>query len=133
MSTGEQRSRAGAGTETDLRQTQTLTHAGYTGRETLRARGAYYVVREAHKAEGDQGIREAIERLVSLLQGEEGRDSRKDTIDALVKTVQAPSGAVAPADAAAGLREAEAAVEAKGEAAADAKGAANDEMDVVEV
>lgn len=90
----------------------------YTGRETLRRRGAYYVVREAHKVETDQGIKEAIERFVSLIQGEEGRETKQDTIDEIVKHAKdAPSGAVPPREAAEEL---------------DVKEAA-EEMDVVEV
>jgi hypothetical protein len=41
-------------------------------------------VREAHKNEEDQQIKDAIERLVSLLQGEEGRETRTDEIEHLV-------------------------------------------------
>lgn len=89
----------------------------------MRQRGAYYVVREAHKAETDQGIKEAIERLVSLLQGEEGRETRQDTIDDIVKRAQEPSGAVAPDDAAQDLRDAERSERREDE----------DDMDVVEV
>lgn len=62
-----------------------LLSTTFTGRETLRNRGAYYVVREAHKAEQDQPIKDAIERLVSLLQGEEGRESKSEQLDGLVK------------------------------------------------
>lgn len=97
--------------------------SGYTGRETLRARGAYYVVREAHKVESDQGIKEAIERLVSLLQGEEGRETRQDTIDDIVKQAKTPSGAVPPTEAAEDLRR-----EEREERRED-----DDDMDVVEV
>lgn len=50
----------------------------------MRKRGAYYVVREAHKNETDQQIKDAIERLVGLLQGEEGRDTKADRLDDLV-------------------------------------------------
>ncbi|RSH87013.1 hypothetical protein EHS25_003501 [Saitozyma podzolica] len=63
----------------------------FTGRETLRQRGAYYVVRELHKVEADQAIKDSIERLVGLLQRDEGGDTQGDHVDELVK---------APADAA---------------------------------
>jgi hypothetical protein len=43
------------------------------------------VVREAHKVEKEQNIVEAIERLVSLLQGEEGHDTRRQEVEELVK------------------------------------------------
>jgi hypothetical protein len=61
-----------------------LLSTTFTGRDTMRKRGAYFVVREAHKAETDQPIKEAIERLVNLLQGDEGRDSKQDHIEGLV-------------------------------------------------
>lgn len=89
----------------------------------MRQRGAYYVVREAHKAESDQNIKEAIERLVSLLQGEEGRETRQDTIDDIVKKAQTLTGAVPPTEAAEDLRKEEQ-KERKEE---------DDDMDVVEV
>lgn len=41
-------------------------------------------MRVAHKAESDQQIKDAIERLVGLLQGEEGRETRTDEIEHLV-------------------------------------------------
>ncbi|KAL7422943.1 Protein hgh1 [Cryptotrichosporon argae] len=62
-----------------------LLSTTFTGRHALRSRGAYYVVREAHKAESDQQIKDAIERLVSLLQGEEGQDTSKDHVEELVR------------------------------------------------
>lgn len=58
--------------------------AAYTGRQALRERGTYYVVREAHKNEPDQQNKDAIERLVGLLQGEEGSQTRTDEIEHLV-------------------------------------------------
>ncbi|ORY28047.1 cytoplasm protein [Naematelia encephala] len=65
-----------------------LLSTTYTGRQVLRNRGAYYVVRELHKVEEDQAIRDAIERLVGLLQGEEGRDTLGDHIEELVPAQQ---------------------------------------------
>ncbi|EIW66255.1 hypothetical protein TREMEDRAFT_45756 [Tremella mesenterica DSM 1558] len=57
----------------------------FTGRQSLRSRGAYFVVREAHKVETDPQIKEAIERLVSLLQGEESHETRVEEVSELVK------------------------------------------------
>lgn len=79
----------------------------FTGRQTLRDRGTYFVVREAHKNESDQQIKDAIERLVGLLEGEEGHESKVDELEHLER---------AKADAAA--KKAEASIE---------------ELDVVEV
>jgi len=62
-----------------------LLSTTFTGREALRKRGAYYVVREAHKVETDPEIKGAIERLVSLIQGEEGRDTKEDQVEGLVR------------------------------------------------
>jgi len=84
--------------------------AAFTGREALRTRGAYLVVREHHKAEKDQAvsyrvlflgatayekIADAIERLVSLIQGEEGRDTKSEQIEELVKLPKADAAASA--------------------------------------
>ncbi|KAK4688753.1 hypothetical protein P7C73_g1356, partial [Tremellales sp. Uapishka_1] len=69
-----------------------LLSTTYTGRQALRKRGAYVVVREAHKVEQDQPIKEAIERLVSLLQGEEGEDTRREQVDELVRIEKEQSG-----------------------------------------
>lgn len=77
----------------------------FTGRQSLRDRGTYFVVREAHKNESDQQIKDAIERLVGLLQGDEGHESRTDQIEHLVS--KGAQGTATPA--------------------------ADDEMDVVEV
>jgi hypothetical protein len=74
----------------------------YTGRETLRKRGAYLVVRELHKVEKERNVSlpagfraetwtdsvqiiDAIERLVGLLQGDEGRETKDDLVEELVK------------------------------------------------
>jgi hypothetical protein len=65
-----------------------LLSTTFTGREALRKRGAYYAVREAHKVEADQQIRDAIERLVSLIQGEEGRDSKQDAVEGIESVVE---------------------------------------------
>lgn len=62
-----------------------LLSTTFTGRESLRGRGAYFVVRELHKVETDQAIKDAIERLVSLIQGEEGHDTKAEHIGELVK------------------------------------------------
>ncbi|BEJ13477.1 hypothetical protein CspHIS471_0306510 [Cutaneotrichosporon sp. HIS471] len=61
-----------------------LLSTTFTGRRALRDRGTYFVVREAHKNEADQQIKDAIERLVGLLQGDEGRETRADEIQHLV-------------------------------------------------
>ncbi|KAL1412416.1 Protein hgh1 [Vanrija albida] len=61
-----------------------LLSTTHTGREALRKRGTYQVVREAHKVETDQQIKDAIERLVGLLQGDEGADSKEDRLDEIV-------------------------------------------------
>ncbi|WVR08722.1 hypothetical protein IAU60_005780 [Kwoniella sp. DSM 27419] len=53
--------------------------------KALRARGTYYVIRELHKVETDQQISDSIERLVNLLQRDEGRDTKEDQVDELVK------------------------------------------------
>ncbi|WVQ72728.1 hypothetical protein IAR50_002288 [Cryptococcus sp. DSM 104548] len=57
----------------------------YTGREALRERGAYFVVREHHKVETDQQIKDSIERFVGLLQRDEGRESKADQAEGFVK------------------------------------------------
>jgi hypothetical protein len=86
----------------------------------MRDRGTYYVVREAHKVETDQQvclsrfkrlsadgqIKEAIERLVSLIEGEESQETSEQHIQELLKAEKAEKAE---------------------------KAAANDETDVVEV
>ncbi|OCF45537.1 cytoplasmic protein [Kwoniella heveanensis CBS 569] len=62
-----------------------LLSTTFTGREALRNRGAYYVIREAHKVETDQQISDSIERLVNLLQRDEGNDTKDDHVSELVK------------------------------------------------
>lgn len=58
-----------------------LLCTSHYGRESLRKRGAYIVVREAHLAEPKEQITEAIVRLVNLLQREESSESRADAAD----------------------------------------------------
>ncbi|WWC72725.1 uncharacterized protein I206_106689 [Kwoniella pini CBS 10737] len=62
-----------------------LLSTTFTGREALRNRGAYFVVRELHKSETDQQIIDSIERLVNLLQRDEGNDTKADHVSELVK------------------------------------------------
>ncbi|WWC98308.1 hypothetical protein V866_005199 [Kwoniella sp. B9012] len=62
-----------------------LLSTTFTGREALRTRGAYYVIRELHKVEKDQQIVDSIERLVNLLQRDEGNDTKDDHVQELVK------------------------------------------------
>jgi len=100
----------------------------YTGRQSMRDRGTYYVIREAHKVETDQPvcsstyilvletltdleIKEAIERLVALIEGEESHETRGQHVEELLKADQAKA-------------------EASGEAKIEE---VNGEMDVVEV
>lgn len=51
-----------------------------SGRDKLRERGAYEVVRAAHKVEQDEDVRIAIERVVNLLMREEGQDTKIEEI-----------------------------------------------------
>lgn len=44
-------------------------------KETIRAGGTYYVVRELHLSVEDEGVREGCERLVQILMQEEGEGS----------------------------------------------------------
>lgn len=44
----------------------------HEAKETVRAGGTYYVVRELHLAVEDEGVREGCERLVQVLMQEEG-------------------------------------------------------------
>ncbi|WRT70850.1 uncharacterized protein IL334_007849 [Kwoniella shivajii] len=57
----------------------------FTGREALRSRGVYWVIRELHKVEKDEQILGSIERLVNLLQRDEGNDTKDDHVKELVK------------------------------------------------
>lgn len=51
---------------------------GFTGREALRNRGAYTVIKIAHEAETDEEIGEHMIRLVALLKRDEGNDTQED-------------------------------------------------------
>ena len=82
----------------------------FPGRQALRNRGAYFVVRELHKVEADQQvgfvlypiesfsygqqIKTAIERLVSLVHGEEGHDTRNEGVRELVRARRGALGDV---------------------------------------
>lgn len=58
-----------------------LLCTSHYGRESLRQRGAYIVVREAHLQEEKEQISEAIVRLVNLLKRDESDSSMKDQQD----------------------------------------------------
>ncbi|PWZ00823.1 hypothetical protein BCV70DRAFT_200089 [Testicularia cyperi] len=51
------------------------------GRQCLRARGAYVVVRSAHLVESDEKISEAVLRLVNILKRDESTSTAKDLED----------------------------------------------------
>lgn len=51
------------------------------GRQCLRARGAYVVVRSAHLVEADEKIAEAVLRLVNILKRDESAATAKDLED----------------------------------------------------
>jgi len=51
------------------------------GRQVLRCRGAYVVVREAHVREQDEKISESIHRLVDLIQRDESDSTLNDSAD----------------------------------------------------
>ncbi|PWN53032.1 hypothetical protein IE53DRAFT_404844 [Violaceomyces palustris] len=55
-----------------------LLCTGLYGRQCLRARGTYVVVRAAHLVESDDKIAEAVLRLVNILQRDESESSIKD-------------------------------------------------------
>ena len=72
-----------ASTRLMLVETLILLCGERSGREILRSRGVYEVVRVAHKAEKDEDVRIAIERLVNLLQrGESGETKVEEVGDA---------------------------------------------------
>ncbi|CAD6589786.1 MAG: hypothetical protein TREMPRED_005515, partial [Tremellales sp. Tagirdzhanova-0007] len=71
-----------------------LLSTTFPGRQALRNRGAYFVVRELHKVEADQQIKTAIERLVSLVHGEEGHDTRNEGVRELVRARRGALGDV---------------------------------------
>lgn len=58
-----------------------LLCTGLYGRQCLRERGAYIVVREAHLQEGNDKITEAVVRLVNILQRDESESSVNDEAD----------------------------------------------------
>ncbi len=51
------------------------------GRQCLRARGAYVVVRSAHLVESDEKIAESVLRLVNILKRDESAATAKDLED----------------------------------------------------
>jgi len=59
------------------------------GRESIRARGAYFVVRELHKDEQDRAVRLAAENLADLLIKKESEIGRDD-----LKAVEVPADVV---------------------------------------
>lgn len=50
-------------------------------KETVRAGGTYYVVRELHLAVEDEGVREGCERLVQVLMQEDGEGDESTTAE----------------------------------------------------
>ncbi|GHJ85089.1 hypothetical protein NliqN6_1491 [Naganishia liquefaciens] len=58
-----------------------LLAASFTGREALRNRGTYTVIKLAHEVETDANISEQMTRLVGLLKRDEGDDSARDVLD----------------------------------------------------
>lgn len=50
------------------------------GRDTLRGKGAYDVVKVAHRLEADDDVRIAMERLVNLLMRDEGEDTKIEEV-----------------------------------------------------
>ncbi|KAJ9098152.1 hypothetical protein QFC21_004481 [Naganishia friedmannii] len=58
-----------------------LLATSFTGREALRNRGAYTVIKIAHEAETDGNISEHMIRLVGLLKRDEGHDSTHDVLE----------------------------------------------------
>lgn len=61
----------------------------FTGRQSLRSRGAYIVIRLAHAVETDEQIQHAMIRLVGLLQRDEGEDTKGDVVAELKKKADA--------------------------------------------
>ena len=49
-----------------------MAKGDHEAKETVRAGGTYYVVRDLHLAVEDEGVREGCERLVQVLMQEEG-------------------------------------------------------------
>ncbi|KAI5452890.1 Protein hgh1 [Naganishia albida] len=58
-----------------------LLAASFTGREALRNRGTYTVIKLAHEAETDANISEHMIRLVGLLKRDEGAESSRDVLE----------------------------------------------------
>ncbi|PKI84050.1 Protein hgh1 [Malassezia vespertilionis] len=58
-----------------------LLCTSHYGRESLRGRGAYVVVREAHLAEQNEEVTEAITRFVNLLKRDETEETKRDGVD----------------------------------------------------
>ncbi|KAI9482463.1 Protein hgh1 [Coemansia sp. RSA 989] len=54
----------------------------FHGREVLRAKNVYYVLREMHKAETDEACIELNERAVQFIQGYESKETREDAPNA---------------------------------------------------
>lgn len=67
-----------------LVETLILLCASRNGREVLRERGVYEVVKVAHKAERDEDTRIAMERLVNLLMREESSDTKIEELSSTV-------------------------------------------------
>ena len=60
------------------------------GRETVRAKGAYFILRQLHKEEKDKTVRLACENLVDLLTKKEGEEITVDNY----KDVDVPDNVV---------------------------------------
>ncbi|KAJ2801827.1 Protein hgh1 [Coemansia guatemalensis] len=50
----------------------------FYGRNVLRSKNVYYVLREAHKVESDETCIDLNERAVQLLKGDESADTKED-------------------------------------------------------
>jgi len=57
--------------------------SGYTGRQSLRNRGTYTVIKLANEDEKDDKIQDQMIRLVGLLKRDEGQDTQKDVVEGL--------------------------------------------------
>lgn len=69
-----------------------------SGRDALRARGAYEVVRAAHKVERDEDVRIAIERVVNLLMRDEAADTKIEEIPSSAAPVNGQHSSAAAAN-----------------------------------
>lgn len=65
-----------------LAETLTLLCGTRSGRDALRGKGVYEVVKVAHRAEHDEDVRILIERLVNLLMRDEGEDTKIEELNA---------------------------------------------------